>query len=1735
MEKKNYSVLTTKRAATPRSERGRTQTQRAASIITVVGGDAEDGSAGSGHMHDNKEVIDSLRADSQSDYLYIRKIPAGQDPVNCKVSAGKADDATQWNGHSFDEYLDQKVRRIDAVEFASVKVGDSVFSKLTQTARAAVGMAAQYALSLFDKIGANSILLRLFRLHADHVTVEESLTSSDFGQDGFTGKGFGLTKDSSGRWVLETDKLVVRRSLNVNEVVINQISHIGGRTIYSSANMECARVEEIDGVYRCYLDTENGRRRNLFVAGDQAYCQHFDPASNNVIRYYWRLVTGVGVDYIDLSKSVADTGSDTPASGDMIVQIGHRANTGADPDAYTHRQAMLEINQSDGGHVIQYAGIDSFDFDDKGQVGFGYDASRKRAKMFVHGDIFFGDKVIDPELNPDATFITYQRAEGDARPRVHIQADMNFTDKSTGLSNLSDFQTLDQKANAAQDTASKAQIAANQALSEAVNIVADYNARFALQQVQIDGEVSNWYYPYTPTPKNAPANSWSGADFDERDRHIGDTFLNTQSFAFNPDNVNEWERGGSYGSTLYPWEGDNKDGSSYRIRTPQMLRVSGIVKMSVSIGKVIAYYATTPNGNLTGNSDWKDAVSVNEKDHPYVAFAVKMDDVSIIYPTDIVNMIGLFVEGNMSHVDTGKAWRWIKNGDVYSWTPIADSDAVKALQDSAKAQSTADGKSTTFVLTGTKTPNIYRYGDMWVLQSDTIHAPHKSGEVLFSTTNRTNQYVSGDWVTKVRYTDDSGANEAKAVAVKAQDTADAAKARTDAAATDGLIAIEEKLQLKRDLDSIVKETEELVVIASASGIAQSFVTNLNRAKEGIVGYMNVTMGLNSMTSDTLLLPNYTDAFATLMATYTKRVQELSNAISQKQVDNVQIGGTNLISNMSINWEQGSFSESKPVGSTVDQMKYSSQIVIRPKELLLVDDICTIQAKPGFLIAYTLFDANKKYIGLSQGFQTWITAYPPHTSSRVKYIWLIVKKADDSPILAHQIGDAFIKVETGNKATGWSPAPQDVQAEINAAKDAAVTANAAINAMNDDGIFDIVEKQTIRTQWEAISGVANTSGTPSNAAGASYSDTWNAASKVSIAQGDLDTRFNELRNFLNGLNLYASSNTANFNRAAMAAKFTAYYSAETTLWDKISTKYIDNVQVGGVNLINGSKPAIPWTGNSGKYALKAWTSPSNSYIKKGKTYTVVAELYVDASFVDGGGRGIQFFVGGMQSIDPVFKYTTPTVISTTFTANRDGYLDAYHMPNGTGGNSYINWVKLVEGNKASLDWLESPADMQSKIDKVQANVDDYKYLKTILSGMVVSGSAATLTGLLGVTSMDSGQETKIVGGLTSGFYTKDDTVTNLPMLFSGADGLTDAFRAKLILTGEGMFRVRRGSNAVTIHEGEMSLQTLVGDNDLETTKVLISRRVYTTFDGGVNTVNHFQSVSAATDIYDVPVHWLTHYSENDSSATEISNRFSVGVNASVTIRDIVCELRFPLGTTGKMEFNLQNVSTGLFQSNPLKVNIVGSAQAVVTTVTGKTFTQVPQGFYKLVIRTLEVKHPTAIVRGSVVIKQTSLPMRISNVVSQVPVQLFGQGILCTQDATHYAGMMKQGVMEVRNGDHGLRVDDAGIARRGKSRQWDYSGMLCAGKITATSGYIFPQFGIVECTGRKMPDGNLKIVHNLGHTNYIVTATPYGDPAWNKLHVVVVNKGTTAFELRTVDSGTGNTNAPRDIDFMIYGVW
>ncbi|WP_302430940.1 hypothetical protein [uncultured Alistipes sp.] len=276
------------------------------------------------------------------------------------------------------------------------------------------------------------------------ITIGGSVVSKDFRQGDFSGSGFGAYRDGNGNAVLEADILKIRKEAIFNEAVINQVTFRVGATVFSNGGCEITRVEELKTAFRCYYDNKEGRRYSGLTAGDQVRCQRYDPTQHTIIKYYWRLVTAVGEDYVELSKSDAD-GSASPEEGDEIAQFGNRSDI--------TRQSAIVINPLDGGSVEVYAHIDAYSLSEKNYVGMGVNPQTGEAYMYAYGDMFFGDRDL---ADPNASWITYQKKEGEERRRLRIKADVTFGADSSGLGNLSEFKAQQQQIDDARKEAEEA-------------------------------------------------------------------------------------------------------------------------------------------------------------------------------------------------------------------------------------------------------------------------------------------------------------------------------------------------------------------------------------------------------------------------------------------------------------------------------------------------------------------------------------------------------------------------------------------------------------------------------------------------------------------------------------------------------------------------------------------------------------------------------------------------------------------------------------------------------------------------------------------------------------------------------------------------------------------------------------------------------------------------------------------------------------------------------------------------------------------------------------------------------------------------------------------------------------------------------------------------------------------------------------------------------------------------------
>ena len=247
------------------------------------------------------------------------------------------------------------------------------------------------------------------------------LKSTDF-VTGMMGAGMSFSSEEGGESVGWIDKLYVRKKAIFQVLSIMETELAGASFLFnaSGARATITKVERIDAVpffysdgsakyysdgsrayvqpsvygavYRCYFLTDDGEKaiENRFRVGNLVRSQTFNikPGvyENVSNHYWWRLVTAVGKDWIELSETHCDTDSDIPAVGDVIVQLGDISDT-------DFQAAVVLSAYGDGAPSLTfYHGINSYSLSGKDIVSIGYDRLTKEGYFNVYGRAYIGNR-----------------------------------------------------------------------------------------------------------------------------------------------------------------------------------------------------------------------------------------------------------------------------------------------------------------------------------------------------------------------------------------------------------------------------------------------------------------------------------------------------------------------------------------------------------------------------------------------------------------------------------------------------------------------------------------------------------------------------------------------------------------------------------------------------------------------------------------------------------------------------------------------------------------------------------------------------------------------------------------------------------------------------------------------------------------------------------------------------------------------------------------------------------------------------------------------------------------------------------------------------------------------------------------------------------------------------------------------------------------------------------------------
>lgn len=255
---------------------------------------------------------------------------------------------------------------------------DSTYKLLRLIAGAVFGREAaridENGIATFSKVvlGANAASIDASGfLTAVKAILQNIVLSGDLKSDNFLagalGTGYALIKrDADGKSYLEVDKLFARVKAIFAILEIMKVTYTGGNFVFSPAGMNCTKVEEYDGYYRCYFTADDGEKavENTFEVDDLVQLREFNVKAgvyeNVANRYFWRRCIAKGDDYIDLSKTDRDmTSDDAPKAGDALVTMGNKT--------IKSRQNVIIISVYGEGSpsFIQYQGINSYSLEGK--------------------------------------------------------------------------------------------------------------------------------------------------------------------------------------------------------------------------------------------------------------------------------------------------------------------------------------------------------------------------------------------------------------------------------------------------------------------------------------------------------------------------------------------------------------------------------------------------------------------------------------------------------------------------------------------------------------------------------------------------------------------------------------------------------------------------------------------------------------------------------------------------------------------------------------------------------------------------------------------------------------------------------------------------------------------------------------------------------------------------------------------------------------------------------------------------------------------------------------------------------------------------------------------------------------------------------------------------------------------------------------------------------------------------
>ena len=402
-------------------------------------------------------------------------------------------------------------------------------------------------------------------------------------------------------------------------------------------------------------------------------------------------------------------------------------------------------------------------------------------------------------------------------------------------------------------------------------------------------------------------------------------------------------------------------------------------------------------------------------------------------------------------------------------------------------------------------------------------------------------------------------------------------------------------------------------------------------------------------------------------------------------------------------------------------------------------------------------------------QSYLVFTIPNTIKTTRLITIYLRSGTDFTLYTHSYYIKNVKLELGNKVTTWSPAPEDVVDAINTKVSTTVfnevkqtvDENSANITKMTETISTKADNSAVTTLTNTVNSVKQTANSNSSSISSLTTTVSNVQTTANTAKSTANTAKSTADTANNTANTAKSTadsakstattanNTANTAKSTADSALTKVNTLTTTVtsqgssitqlqtsinnkvWKTDITESVNNLQVGGRNLLKGTHKTEV-----------TYTYPTSSWVDKGNWVTTVpldADYYTLSFWAKSTKAGDRIRIHFYNPSNSVLQQasqgqthvsgdgTCDFVLSTTLThywvtyrlqtknSTRNVAIPRLFAGWGSGTLTF-KWEKVEEGTKAT-SWSPAPEDVDSSISAVNNKVTTVSNSYTALNQTV----------------------------------------------------------------------------------------------------------------------------------------------------------------------------------------------------------------------------------------------------------------------------------------------------------------------------------------------------------------------------------------------------------------------------------